>query len=82
MFYEMFEGYWKAIGLDSDGIMMLQVIKAGMKITSGKSNIVCKNIKEFWAWADDKNTNYKWHGKFLQLLSEVYEDHQEIILLF
>ena len=65
----MFESYYRSVGLDADVMITLQLIKAGMRIQTDKDVINAKSINDFWPQTTRKTPSYKWHSKFIKVLS-------------
>lgn len=72
--YDMLDGYTSEHSRDSDTLMILQLIKANLKVNSTKAAKGFGNISEYWKLIQDKEEgDYKWHVGLLQELWGVYE---------
>ena len=65
----MFESYYRNVGLDAEVSITLQIVKAGMKVQTDKATINAKNLHDFWPQTNKKGSLYRWHAKFIQILS-------------
>ena len=81
LFYDMLESYYRNVGLDSDVMITLQILKAGMRIQTDKTSLNARNINDFWPQTTKKTSSYRWHSELLKILSYIYEKSGDLSAL-
>ena len=71
--YELFEGYVKSFETSSDVMMLLHLIKGSLRVKSADHHHTYKSLVDFWEQLSGREYKVKWHGRYLQLLSDLYE---------
>lgn len=64
----MIEGYGRIGTLDSDGLTLLQLIKASLKVKGKDAGFKCKNVNDYFGQVEQliSDDSYIYHVKVLQ----------------
>lgn len=71
----MFENYVRSHETNSDSLVLMQMVKAKLNVkNSATSESPCNSIEKYFASTSHRDYEYRWHLKFLQILSEFYQN--------